>query len=139
MTGYTAELEGGNLDVTLQVCNIAEGAASVADEFQDRARQNGISLTVEAPDEPITAILDERLFERVLVHLVSNAVKFTDEGRATVTVHDEEDHVVVRVSDTGIGLTIAKRMVDRMSGTIRLESTLGEGTTITVRFPRKQA
>ncbi len=163
-----AELEGGDLDITPQFCDVATVGASAVEQFRAQAQQNGIDLIVETPDEPVTATLDEYVLERVLVHLVSNAVKFTDEGRVTVTVHDEENHVAVRVSDTGIGiaeeiqpkvfddffqvssgndrayqgngigLTIAKRMVDRMGGTIDIESTPGEGTTITVRFPRQQ-
>jgi len=97
----------------------------------------------------------------VLVNLVSNAVKFTDEGAVTVTVEpgpSYNDRIAIRVEDTGVGipedeqdhvfdafrrgegahgggsagrglgLAIADRTVDRMRGTLEVESAPGEGT-----------
>ncbi len=160
-----AELEGGRAAETPQRVNVGSLAASVVEAFGDQAERKALSLQVDTPDGAVTAFLDRHLIERVLTHLVSNAVKFTEEGGATVHVREAEDEIEIVVDDTGIGiapeaqprvfdefyqasdgndrthegngigLTIAKRMVEQMGGTIDLESTPGEGTRATVQLP----
>jgi signal transduction histidine kinase len=102
----------------------------------------------------------------VLSNLVSNAIKFTaDEGSLGIALAVEGGHAVLRVSDsgigiseddrerlferffragnaveqaipgTGLGLAICKGIVDAHAGHLSLESALGEGTTVTVRLP----
>jgi signal transduction histidine kinase len=162
-----AELEGGQLSVTAQRVQLGEVAASVVADFRRLAEREEVALTVDAPDEAVVARLDRHLLARTLTHLVSNAVKFTEEGPVTVRLRRREAAVEVAVADSGIGipppaqervfeeffqvstgndrthdgnglgLTIARRMVERMGGTLTLESTPGTGTTVTVRLPKE--
>lgn len=164
-----AELEGGRAAGTPQRVNVGSLAESVVASFQDHAGRKGLSLKAETPEEAVTAYLDKHFIERVLTHLVSNAVKFTKDGGATVRVWEREGEVEIEVADTGIGispvaqtkvfdefyqessgndrthegnglgLTIAKRMVDQMGGTIELDSIPGEGTSVTVWLPRDES
>ena len=153
--------------------------AALVDEsvkmFQPAAGERGLRLTAEIePDAVHAAILDEAAFARVLHNLIGNALKFTDHGRVTVHVDGEPDgpngpEVVVRVSDTGIGidevflprvfgefeqessgverthegaglgLAISRQLVERMGGTIGVESRKGAGTTFTVRLRAAEA
>ncbi len=109
--------------------------------------------------------LDGTALGRIAENLVSNAIKFTDEGSVTVRVLKKEDELVIEVEDsgigideefrshvfhpfvqesdgldrsydgTGLGLSIAQRLTEEMGGTITLESEKGRGSTFRVSFP----
>ena len=162
-----AELEAGNHSMTPQSFRLNEVIRSVANDFRGRIRDDEVDLTVEIPDAVGSVTLDEHAVERILVHLVHNATKFTDEGTVTVSGQVEADAVTLRVADTGkgidpsflpkvfdeftqastgydrthegngLGLTVVQRLVDRMGGTIDVESTPGKGTDVTVCLPLK--
>jgi PAS domain S-box-containing protein len=145
-------------------CQLDGTVRSVAGDYREQAQQNGIDLEVEVSKEgPVR--LDSHLVERVLTHLVDNSVKFTEEGTISVSVTAGADAVVLQVDDTGVGidpdflprvfdefaqastglsrryegnglgLTVAKRLVDRAGGDIEIESVAEEGTWVTVRLP----
>lgn len=78
------------------------------------ADRKGLSIVIEAPDEPVLALGDPDEIDRVCTNLVSNAVKYTPAGRQiTITLghsHDGEgdgdgDEVTLRVADQGIGIS----------------------------------
>lgn len=73
------------------------------------ADRKGLSIVVEAPDEPVLALGDPDEIDRVCSNLVSNAVKYTPAGRRiaiTLGRSDQADHeVVLRVADQGIGIS----------------------------------
>jgi PAS domain S-box-containing protein len=159
-----AQIEGD----AVQLEQEPEAVGSLVDEtlsfFRSRAEQENIDLRLETPAEPVRAALDSRAFDRVLSNLLSNALKFTEEGAVVVRVRRTEGQVVVEVEDTGVGigeeflpevfdefkqesegltrsyegsglgLTIAKRLVEQMGGTIAIDSEKGVGTTVTLRF-----
>ena len=118
------------------------------------------------PGVPALVLLtDPRKLSVVVRNLVGNACKFTEHGRVSVWVAVEGGALVLRVSDTGIGIAaqehelifdlfrqgdssdsrrfggvglglhIVKRFVEQLGGGIDLESRQGEGTTFTVRVP----
>ena len=118
-----------------------------------------------APDAPESLPTDAARFRQVLKHLLSNAVKFTNTGEVRLSVSCHEERVYFRVIDTGrgippesletifekfqqlddfltrehggtgIGLAMAKRLVNLLDGEISVESSLGVGTTFTVSLP----
>ncbi len=160
-----AQLEGRGLTLHPEPVNVAAEVEEVLGLFRQQARQRGLDLHLDAPAEPIWARLDRGALSRVLVNLVSNAVKFTHVGGVTVVVRRLPEALVIEVRDTGIGidprfadrifeefrqessglargyegnglgLTITRRLVELMQGTIELESEKGVGSTFTVRFP----
>ena len=114
----------------------------------------------------MTVSADAELLSLVWNNLFSNAFKFTQEGgRVSLTLEADEDHATVKVSDTGCGMTsevgahifekfyqgdtsratqgnglglaLVKRVVDIMQGEISVQSTVGVGTTFTVRIRRE--
>ena len=134
-------------------------------EHQATARGLELTCNV-GNGQPAMALVDRGAAVRVLNNLLSNAVKFTPSGSISLSLDTDETHAIVTVKDTGIGisadflpyvfdefrqqssghtrayegsglgLTITKRLVDMMNGTIRIESEQGAGTTIAVSFPK---
>ena len=100
-------------------------------------RQAQHELSVSLPPEPIWSDADPTRLEQVVVNLLNNAAKYTDEGgRISLAVQREEDEAVLRVRDTGVGIapdllprifdlfTQAERSLDRSQG------GLGIGLTV---------
>ena len=107
---------------------------------------------------------DKKLIKNILINLVSNAIKFSDEGKtihvnstvreevAVISVRDEgigiskEDQAhlfssffrgknALNIQGTGLGLHIVKRYLDLLDGDVNLKSELGKGTIITFTIP----
>ncbi len=107
---------------------------------------------------------DKRLLKNILINLISNAIKFSAEempieiktavskSSVCITVKDcgigiseeDQEHLfssffrgtnAANVQGTGLGLHIVKRYIDLMNGTVNLQSKLGQGTTVIIRFP----
>ncbi len=145
------------LSVGAEVWGAVEPLRPLADEA-------GLDLHVAVADEA-EATLDHACLARVVAHLVGNAIKFTPAGTVRVDVWTAGGEVVLRVSDTGIGiapeflphlfeefrqeetgdgrshegaglgLSITHRLVTLMGGRIHVESRRPGGTTVTVTFP----
>jgi PAS domain S-box-containing protein len=110
----------------LDVRGVVERAVETARPVIDRHEHE---LSVSLPEAPIWLHADPTRLEQVLVNLLSNAAKYTDDrGRIWLTAQREGDHAVLRVRDTGIGIapdllshifdvfTQADRALDRSEG-----------------------
>lgn len=158
------EIQSGQPPDMSERCKLDEAVRSVADDYRTQAHQKGLELEVEASQSG-TTYLDSHLLERVLTHLLDNSVKFTEEGQVRVRATVSEEVVEVQVDDTGVGidpdfvpracdefaqastglsrqyegnglgLTVKKRLVERVGGDIEIESEEGQGTRVTVRLP----
>lgn len=110
---------------------------------------------------------DAHRITQILTNVVSNAIKFTNQGYVAIEAHTKNNGVEIKIIDTGIGikvqnkkdlykefvqahkeiektyggtglgLNITKRLIDLMNGSIDYESTLGEGTVFTIFLPLK--
>jgi signal transduction histidine kinase len=146
--------------------NISQIVNEVYEIFASRAEMKDINMNVVTPQEPLLVEANDLQLRRLISNLVDNALKFTPAGGKTaLDVFKKMDQVVIKVSDTGIGipsddlpflfdrfhrgrnasrfqgnglgLAIVKALVEIQGGSISAESTLDEGTTITVRLPLK--
>ena len=161
-----SRLEKGQAPVVLKPLTACQPISETVRALKPRAHAKGLHLEmiVRAPDA--CALLDPKSLDTILFHLISNAIKFTNEGRVTVEVDADETWVMVHVRDTGvgiaphflphlfdpfrqastgetrrfggngIGLTIVKKLTNRLRGEVSVESTPHQGATFTVRFPR---
>lgn len=141
---------------------VAQDAIAVVEPQAVNAQ---LELTLDAPDTGPELVTDADKVRQVLVNLLSNAIKYTDQGTVTLTVRSSGNGAELAVSDTGVGiepehldrifepfwqaespntrtaggtglgLSVNRRLVTLLGGSIGVESRPGEGSTFTVRLP----
>ncbi len=154
-------------EVLVEVPEIIESALRLV---RQRADQGGIGLELDLPDDLPLLCADERKLRQILVNLLTNAVKFTDEGgKITMRAWCRTDSgFVFQIADvgigiapedipkalsqfgqvdsdlnrkyegTGLGLPLTKALVELHGGCFDLQSQVGVGTTVTLRFPESR-
>lgn len=127
-----------------------------------KAEEKGISLSFERGGGVIIVVADARLISRVIGNLLDNALHYTNPGGAvSISVSREDETILVKVSDTGIGiseshipyifdafyrvsrdspgsglgLSIAKTIVEAHGGRMWVESVYGQGSTVSFTLP----
>jgi two-component system, NtrC family, sensor kinase len=160
-----SKIEAGQLTLTLADYSMKEVVDAVVDAVEALAAAKGLRLTVDlAPDLP-TGRGDQQRLAQVLLNLVGNAIKFTEQGQITIRVGAAAGLFTAAVSDsgpgvaiadqerifeefqqantattrpqggTGLGLAIARRIVALHGGRIWVESVPGEGATFRFTLP----
>ena len=129
------------------------------------AMSKGISIDFEISPEISTVKSDKQRLHQVLLNLINNAIKFTEKGSVKVNCNKENDFVKIEVIDTGIGiekenldkifdpfiqveneltrsqrgsglgLSVSRKLIELLQGTINVKSEIGAGTTFTVTLP----
>ncbi len=112
--------------------------------FKSEAQSRNLTLNAEMPEQEIKIVTDERLLKIVLRHLISNAIKFTEQGGVTIKVEkktlDNSDRIIISVIDTGIGIPFESREYifnefrQASEGFNRKYEGSGLGLTITKKF-----
>lgn len=99
-------LEANQFEFTAVNLNIAHVAREAAAEAQELAAAKGVQFLIDIEAELPVIIADEHQMTRLIKHLLSNAIKFTERGEITVNLrrHGEQD-IQLAVSDTGIGIS----------------------------------
>ncbi|MEV7684984.1 SpoIIE family protein phosphatase [Streptomyces bungoensis] len=160
-----SRIEAGRVQARYEPVDLAGVTAELASVFRSAVERAGLAFDVDCPplDEPV--YVDRAMWEKVVLNLLSNALKFTFHGAVRVGVHRSGTHAVVTVADTGvgvpaaemprlferfhriengrarsnegsgIGLALVQELVGLHGGAITAESTEGDGTTFTVRLP----
>ncbi len=162
-----SKIEAGQLEIQCAPFSLPEAIRKVMSIVLPLAQKKGISLRTEISPEVGLIVGDQRRTEQILLNLLGNAVKFTDQGEVSVCCARDHEWVVTAVRDTGVGidpqyhhaifepfrqadsglarkhegtglgLSICKRLLDRLGGFICVESAPGQGSTFTVWLPRE--
>ncbi len=160
-----SKIEAGQLQLSLKDYSFADTLNTVVTAIEPLAAEKGLELTLEVePDLPL-GFGDDRRLAQVLLNLLGNAVKFTDEGSVRVGASRCDGEYLVSVADTGpgipaseqqrvfrefqqvddsstrakggtgLGLAIARKIVEMHGGRLWLESELGAGSTFYFSIP----
>jgi signal transduction histidine kinase len=159
-----SRLETGALALRSVPVELHPAVERVLQRHAEAAQARGLVVRFHAAEAEPVLVADPERVEEVVDHLVSNAVKFTEEGSVTVTTRVEGDVVRLTVEDTGVGidpelvpglfepfvqedyrlnrthggvglgLAVARRLLDGMGGTLQVESEKGVGSRFEVVF-----
>jgi len=160
-----AKIESDVDNMTSGLVDLKTLSENVIGQFESQIQKKGLRLTTYFADGIPRVNCDKSALERVLVNILDNAVTYTERGEINLSLKHVGDDLEILVSDSGsgmsedfleqaykpfkqesegmgrsfegvgIGLTIAKRLVDRMGGKIELHSELGQGTKVRLCLP----
>lgn len=98
-------LESDKISVSVQPIDVANLTRILGASFQSLAHFHGIQLQVELTDEPVIIYADSDKLEKILTNLISNALKFTDNGGSVhVELRELPQDITLTIRDTGIGI-----------------------------------
>jgi signal transduction histidine kinase len=157
-----ARLEAGRLSLAQQPVVLQDTLQSVAQLFGGLAKERGLALTLDLPTAPLIVVGDGDRLKQVFVNLIANALKFTTRGDIRIRLSKNGEAAQVDVEDTGpgiaredlerifdkfervgtqaeegsgLGLPIARNLVQLHHGRIWAESGEGQGSRFIVRLP----
>jgi signal transduction histidine kinase len=160
-----SKIEAGQLTLSLNEYSMAEVIKTVFTSVEALAAEKKLDLKVDVSNDLTIGKGDEQRIAQVILNLIGNAIKFTDEGEIKVEATVANETFLVSVSDTGpgleevdqknifeefhqvdgsstrkkggtgLGLSISKKIVEMHGGRIWVESTLGKGSTFRFILP----
>ncbi|MBI5727114.1 MAG: response regulator [Ignavibacteriales bacterium] len=161
-----SKLEADKIEPKIESFEIHPLLTESAQVFEESAWVKELTLDLKLLDENLVVLADKKLLGDVVHNVINNAIKFTNEGGITITSEIAEEYVLVKITDTGIGiseksldvifdefrqeseglsrnfegtglgLTIAKKYASLMQCSIEVSSNPGSGSVFTIRIPR---
>src|SRR5690606_16198256 len=99
-----SRIEAGRIEASYEPLDLAALTAELASVFRSAIEKAGLSLVVDCEPLPEPVYVDRDMWEKIVLNLLSNALKFTFEGEIRVSLGLEGERVVLAVSDTGVGI-----------------------------------
>jgi ammonium transporter len=160
-----SRVEAGEMSLDVAETQIADVLQEVTDSLEPLIDRPGVKMVVEAAPGLPQVMTDRDKVKQILLNLVSNAIKYTDEGSIALRAEATDGRLRVGVSDTGVGipadelgkifeefqqadtastrrrggtglgLTISRRLARTLGGDVTVKSKLGAGSTFTLDLP----
>ncbi|HRO48125.1 PAS domain S-box protein [Agriterribacter sp.] len=164
-----SRIESGRITAHYSLTDIVPFTASLAGNFRSTIEKAGLALEVKTQAIKEQVYVDKQMWEKIIFNLLSNAFKYTLKGKITVALFAQNNHVILEVQDTGvgipqnelqriferfyrvqhvtgrtyegtgIGLSLTHELVRLHGGTISVESGEGKGSTFRVSIPSGKA
>ena len=155
--------EAGALPIAAEQVDLASLLTASIERHSELAVSNGITVSLDMTSLPGEITGDSERLAQAIGHLIDNAIRYgRPDGRVLVVTHGSVNDVEIGISDDGpgisgkdksaifdglgrsqndengqgLGLPLAKQLIESHGGTLALESKVGEGTTIIVKLPR---
>jgi len=144
--------------------DLREVVSQASDLCKLRAEEQEVALSINLPTEPLPAVIDSLHLQRALVNLINNAIEASKQGqKVIVSLAAERPNVLIQIKDsgtgmdpetlenifvpfysknntgTGLGLTIAKKIVEGHKGKIHVRSRAGHGTEVIIELPYRSS
>ncbi len=160
-----SRIEAGRVQASYEPIDLATLTRDLASTFRSTMERAGLDFVVDCGQLAEPVYVDREMWEKIVLNILSNAFKFTLQGRIAVQLRGAADRAVLEVSDTGvgvpekeipriferfyrvegsqarahegsgIGLSLVQELVKLHGGRIGLQSVIGEGTTFRVEIP----
>ncbi len=157
-----SRMQSGRLKLIIEKIDLLAELEEAVLMYTEKARREQLDFQYEERLEAAIVMADKNRLRQVFINIIDNAIKYSDAGgKIRILAAAEGDYFVVSVSDTGcgispedlpkikqkfykanltrrgsgIGLAVADELVSSFGGSIDVQSTLGEGTTVTIRIP----
>ena len=157
--------EAGRTHARFVATDLSALTIDLVSNFRSACLQAGLALSVDCPPLREQVYVDREMWEKIVLNLLSNAFKFTLQGRIKVSLHGLGDHIELEVADSGvgisaeelprifdrfyrvenqagrsmegsgIGLSLVQELVQLHGGMISAESALGQGTVFKLSMP----
>ncbi|MBO1680616.1 HAMP domain-containing sensor histidine kinase [Bittarella massiliensis (ex Durand et al. 2017)] len=157
-----SRMQSGRLTLVLSKIDVLAELEDVLIMFGERAKREGVTLESELPEFVSPVFGDRNRLRQVFVNILDNALKYSEkDGVIRTSAAEETGYVVIRIADTGlgiprsdlphikekfikgansrrgtgIGLAVADEIIALHKGLLTIDSTEGEGTTVTISIP----
>jgi signal transduction histidine kinase len=162
-----SRIEAGHEDLRIADVDVQKLARDAQTYVEQECARKGLQQELHLPEDRLVMVTDPAKLRQILLNLLNNACKFTENGHVRLRVNRDRDHVVFEVDDSGpgiaqenfemifepftqvdqsrtrskdgagLGLPVSRRLAHLLGGDLRVDSKVGEGSTFTLRLPIK--
>lgn len=160
-----AKMEEGKISLSLEWIDLTDIVRSGMRKLEWKLKEKGLAMQISYDDQIPLIYGDGLRMEQIILNILDNSIRYTDQGSISVHVHKDEECVTVTIEDTGVGiaeeeipflfdrfyrveksrsrqfggtglgLSIVKKLVDLQGGEIKVSSQAGVGTRFDITFP----
>lgn len=160
-----AQIDDGEIKILPEKCDLKQLIKTSLDIIRFEREGKSLEILCEYDKKPLEIVTDPNKIRQVIINFLSNAIKYTDEGKITITIDKAPREVSIHIKDTGrgipkeslekifdaysqadlnldekslgsgLGLWISKKIIEACNGTVSVESELEKGSTFTITLP----